>query len=64
VDLQEVEENDWSLTPGRYVGVNMVEDDGVDYKARLLEIQSELDALNKEAAVLAETIANNLKGVI
>jgi len=64
VDLQEVEENDWSLTPGRYVGVNMMEDDGVDYKARLLEIQSELDALNKESAVLAETIANNLKGVI
>jgi hypothetical protein len=37
---------------------------GMDFKARLLEIQSELDALNKEAAVLAETIANNLKGVI
>jgi hypothetical protein len=37
---------------------------GVDYKVRLLEIQRELDALNKEAAVLAETIANNLKGVI
>jgi hypothetical protein len=35
-------ENDWSLTPGRYVGVNMAEDDGVDYKAQL-EIQSELD---------------------
>ncbi len=64
VDLQEVEENDWSLTPGRYVGVNMVEDDSVDYKARLQEIQSELDELNKEAAVLAKTIANNLKELI
>jgi type I restriction enzyme M protein len=64
VDLKEVEENDWSLTPGRYVGVNMVVDDGVDYKARLQEIQSELDELNKEAAALAKSIANNLKELI
>jgi len=64
ITLKEVEENDWSLTPGRYVGVTMVEDDVVDYKARLTEIQEELDTLNKEASQLAKTIATNLKELI
>lgn len=64
VTLEEVEENDWSLTPGRYVGVTFVEDDGVDFKGRLAEIQAELDVLNKEATQLAKTISNNLKELI
>ena len=61
VTIAEVEENDWSLTPGRYVGVSVVEDDAVDYKERLAEIQAELDTLNKEAAELSRTIAKNFK---
>ena len=64
VTLDEVIENDYSLTPGRYVGVTFVEDDGVDFKGRLVEIQEELDALNKEATQLAKTISNNLKELI
>ena len=64
VSLNEVIENDYSLTPGRYVGVTFVEDDGVDFKGRLVEIQEELDALNKEATQLAKTISNNLKELI
>lgn len=64
VTLDEVKENDYSLTPGRYVGVTMVEDDGVDYKSRLIEIQQELDELNKEAFELSKTIAKNLKELI
>ena len=35
VSLDEVKDNDFSLTPGRYVGVTFVEDDGVDFKSRL-----------------------------
>ncbi len=61
VSLDEVIENDYSLTPGRYVGVTMIEDDGVDFKLRLMEIQQELDSLNKESFELSKTIANNLK---
>ncbi len=61
VSLDDVVENDYSLTPGRYVGVTFVEDDGIDFKGRLAEIQEELDALNKEAIQLAKTISNNLK---
>ena len=62
--LDEVKENDCSLTPGRYVGVTLVEDEGVDYKARLAEIQEDLSQLNVEAAELAEIIDNNLRGLI
>ena len=64
VSLDEVKENDYSLTPGRYVGVTFVEDDGVDYKTRLTAIQLELDTLNEDAIILSKTIANNLKELI
>lgn len=61
VSIEEVRANDWSLTPGRYVGVAMEDDDDFDYRARLLEIQSELEVLNAEANDLSKTIAANLK---
>jgi type I restriction enzyme M protein len=64
VTLKEIEANDYSLTPGRYVGVTFVEDDGIDYKTRLLQIHEELDSLNKDAMQLAKTISNNLKDLI
>lgn len=64
VSLEEVEENDWSLTPGRYVGVDVVEDDGFDFKARLNEIHGELANLNKEAARLAREISNNFSELV
>lgn len=59
VDLAEVEENDWSLTPGRYVGYSIELDEGFDYSARLGEIHSELATLNDEATTLMQKI---LKG--
>jgi type I restriction enzyme M protein len=64
VTLDEVKENDYSLTPGRYVGLTIVEDDGIDFKSRLMEIQEELNELNKEAFELSRTIDNNLKDLI
>jgi type I restriction enzyme M protein len=64
VTLDEVKENDYSLTPGRYVGVTMVEDDGVNFKLRLMEIQDELDNLNEDAFELSKIIANNLRGLV
>ena len=64
VTLDEVEENDWSLTPGRYVGVTLQEDDGFDYATRLLEIQEELNVLNEESVRLSKTIAKNLKELV
>ena len=55
----EVEEKNFSLTPGAYVGVAEVEDDGVDFHERMNEIHAELKKLNEEANVLMKDI---LKG--
>ena len=51
--------NDYSLTPGRYVGVALsVEDDdeGEAFRERMKEIHSELAELNDKAAQLANRI--------
>lgn len=64
VTLEEVKENDYSLTPGRYVGVTLTLDEDFDYNGRLVEMQTELDKLNSEALVLTTTISNNLKALI
>jgi type I restriction enzyme M protein len=62
VDRAELEANDWSLTPGRYVGVAPeVEDDGFDFEEALRDIHIELEGLNAEAAELAARISRNFK---
>ena len=62
--MEEVKENDYSLTPGRYVGVVLTLDEDFDYNGRLVEMQTELDKLNSEALELTTTISNNLKALI
>lgn len=57
--IQEIEEKNYSLTPGAYVGVAEAEDDGVDFHERMNEIHAELKRLNSEANVLMDEI---LKG--
>lgn len=54
--LSEIEEKNYSLTPGAYVGVAEVEDDGVDFHERMNEIHTELASLNKEANLLMSEI--------
>ena len=54
--IQEIEEKNYSLTPGAYVGVAEQEDDGVDFHERMNEIHSELARLNREANVLMDEI--------
>lgn len=61
VTQSEMEAKDWSLSPGRYVGVDTATDDDVDYEERLNELHIELDGLNEEAIALAKTIAENYK---
>lgn len=61
--IDEISEKNYSLTPGAYVGVAEVEDDGVDFHERMNEIHTELASLNKEANVLMSEIMkewNNL----
>ena len=54
--IQEIEEKNYSLTPGAYVGVAEQEDDGVDFHERMNEIHAELAQLNQEANVLMDEI--------
>jgi type I restriction enzyme M protein len=54
--------NDWSLTPGRYVGVTAaVEEDEDDFQARLAEIHAEIEELNGKAVDLAKRIRQNFE---
>ncbi len=50
-----------SLTPGAYVGVAPVEDDGMDFKTRMAEIHRELLTLQEESNRLMDTISKNLE---
>ena len=62
VDRSEIAANDWSLTPGRYVGIASDEtDDEHDFADTLRAIHVELEDLNGQAAVLATTIRNNFE---
>jgi type I restriction enzyme M protein len=62
VDRAEIEANDWSLTPGRYVGVAPEEqDEDFDFEEALRDIHVELEDLNAEAMQLAATIKRNFE---
>ena len=63
VTQAEIEAKDWSLSPGRYVGVDTATDDDFDYEERLNEIHIELEGLNEEAIALANVIATNYKSI-
>ncbi|MDF0645389.1 MAG: N-6 DNA methylase [Nitrospira sp.] len=62
VDRKEIEAADWSLTPGRYVGVAPPEEDeDFDFEQTLRDIHTELADLNKETAELAAKIQENFE---
>lgn len=60
--LDEVKEQDYSLNPGRYVGV-VIEEDGKteeEFIDEILALNDELQNLNDEANTLANVIAHNV----
>jgi len=62
VDREELKENDWSLTPGRYVGVAPEEEDpDFDFEETMRNIHAELQELNIQANELAEKINENFR---
>jgi len=64
VSRAEIAANDWSLTPGRYVGVAPEEEDeDFDFEETLREIHVELEDLNAEATTLAATIKKSFEGL-
>jgi type I restriction enzyme M protein len=61
---EELEKNDWSLTPGRYVGSAPEEEDAdFNFEETMREIQIELADLNEEAGQLAAKIAKNFEAL-
>ena len=65
VSTEEIAEQDYSLTPGRYVGVAQPEpEDETAVEDRLREIHVELASLNEEAVELAQTIAASFEELV
>jgi type I restriction enzyme M protein len=62
VSRADIEAADWSLTPGRYVGVAPPEvDEDFDFEQALRDIHVELADLNRDAEVLAARIQENFE---
>lgn len=65
VDQKKIEAADWSLTPGRYVGVAPPEpDEDFDFEQAIRDIHLELASLNDEAAALAKRIQENFEELL
>jgi type I restriction enzyme M protein len=65
VDRKDIEAADWSLTPGRYVGVAPPEEDeDSDFEEKLRDIHVELVSLTEEAAELARKIQANFEELL
>jgi type I restriction enzyme M protein len=62
--VDEIEEQGWSLNPGRYVGVAEREEDDVDFQVRLGELYEELELLNAEADSLEKRINTNIRSIL
>ena len=61
--LEEVKEHEYVLTPGRYVGIEEVEDDGVSFEEKMEDMTSELKKLFARSRQLEEEIRKNLGGI-
>ena len=64
VTRADIEAADWSLTPGRFVGVAPAEvDEDFDFEQTIKDIHIELADLNREAGELAAKIQANFEGL-
>jgi len=60
----EVEGHDWSLNPGRYVGVGVSDPDAFDFLERFEELNERLEQLNGEAGAFEKKIAENAAALL
>ena len=59
--IEEIREQDYSLNPGRYVGVSLDVEDKNDFIAAMGELKASLVSLNDKCQDLMNSIMNNLK---
>lgn len=62
--VAEIEAQDWSLNPGRYVGVGARAADEFVFAERLEELNEQLESLNVEARALEAEIASNVGALL
>lgn len=62
--LDEVEDQGWSLNPGKFVGIELNNLKEVNFEKRMKELLDELEKLNQESSKLEEKISINLKKLI
>ena len=60
---EEIQSNDYVLTPGRFVGVEETDDDGIPFEEKMKKITSELSKQFEESHKLEEEIRKNLKAI-
>ncbi|GEL66488.1 type I restriction-modification system subunit M [Marinilactibacillus psychrotolerans] len=61
--LEEVEQNNFVLTPGRYVGLEEVEEDGIPFEEKMDNLTAELGELLNQSHKLEEEIREQLGGI-
>ena len=62
-DISEIKENNYVLTPGRYVGTKEVEDDGIPFEEKMKDLTSKLAKQMQESAKLDEEIKKVLGAI-
>ena len=63
VDLQEIEKQDFILTPGRYVGIEEAPDDGEPFEEKMTRLTSELSDMFAKSHELEEEIRKKLGAI-
>ena len=61
--FDEIKANDFVLTPGRYVGVAEVEDDGIPFEIKMRELSQTLYSQMNQAEALDKAIRSNLEAL-
>ena len=61
--IDEIKEHDYILTPGRYVGIEEVEDDGEDFEEKMERLTNTLANQFKKSRELEEEIRKQLGGI-
>lgn len=59
--LQDIQANDYVLTPGRYVGAAPLEDDGIPFETKMTDLTATLYEQMDEAEKLDQAIRKNLE---
>lgn len=63
VSVKDVEDEDWALTPGRFVGSAAVVEDGEPVEVRIARLREKLSVQFAESQRLAEVVQKNLAGL-